>query len=88
MDRPRLNAGVGVELRNTESMLARLGGWIEEHNRQVPHFRRSVCGPPGEYRASPELTPSICVGPWGVDHAGRRRPGLGRVNGTGSRLVD
>jgi len=31
------------EMRDAESVLAQLGDWIEDYNRQAPHWR-SACG--------------------------------------------
>ena len=32
------------EMRDAESVLAQLGDWIADYNRQAPHWR-SACGP-------------------------------------------
>src|SRR2546422_11234480 len=45
-----------AELRDAELVLAQLGGWFEDYNRQAPHSALGM-RPPTEYRASLELTP-------------------------------
>jgi putative transposase len=44
------------ELRDAESVLAQLGGWIDDNNCQAPHSALSM-RPSAEYRASLQLTP-------------------------------
>ena len=44
------------ELRAAESVLAQLGHWFDDYNRQAPHSALGM-RPPAEYRASLELTP-------------------------------
>ena len=44
------------ELQDAESVLAQLGGWIDDYNRLAPHSALGM-RPPAEYRASLELTP-------------------------------
>jgi putative transposase len=44
------------ELRDAESVLAQLGGWIDDYNRQAPHSALGM-RPPADYRASLEFTP-------------------------------
>jgi len=44
------------ELRDAESVLAQLGSWIDDYNRQAPHSALGMRSP-AEYRASLELTP-------------------------------
>ena len=44
------------ELRDAESVLAQLGEWIDDYNRQAPHSALGMRSP-AEYRASLELTP-------------------------------
>jgi transposase InsO family protein len=46
----------GAELRDAETVLAQLAGWIDDYNRQAPHSALGM-RPPTEYRASLELTP-------------------------------
>ena len=49
----------GAELRDAEVVLAQLGEWLEDYNRQVPHSALGM-RPPTEYRATLELTsPSV-----------------------------
>src|SRR2546425_9271620 len=49
----------GAELRDAEVVLAQLGEWLEDYNRQVPHSALGM-RPPPEYRATLELTsPSV-----------------------------
>ena len=47
---------LGAALRDAETVLAQLGDWIEDYNRQAPHSALGM-RPPAEYRASLELTP-------------------------------
>ena len=54
------------EVRDAEGVLAQLGGWIDDYNRQAPHSALGM-RPPAEYRASLELTPPICLANWGAD---------------------
>jgi putative transposase len=44
------------ELRDAETVLAQLAGWIDDYNRQAPHSALGVRSP-AEYRASLEPTP-------------------------------
>jgi putative transposase len=50
----------GAELRDAESVLAQLGGWIDDYNRLAPHSALGMRSP-ADYRAvtsaSGELTP-------------------------------
>jgi putative transposase len=46
----------GAELRDAEAVLAQLGQWLEDYNRQAPHSALGM-RPPTEYRATLELTP-------------------------------
>lgn len=46
------------DLCDAESVLAQLGGWIDDYNRQAPHSALGM-RPPAEYRASRELTPHL-----------------------------
>jgi transposase InsO family protein len=46
----------GAELRDAETVLAQLAGWIDDYNRQAPHSALGM-RPPTDYRASLELTP-------------------------------
>ncbi len=46
----------GAELRDAEVVLAQLGHWLEDHNRQAPHSALGM-RPPTEYRAALELIP-------------------------------
>ena len=39
------------ELRDAETVLTQLGGWIDDYNRQAPHSALGM-RPPTEYRAS------------------------------------
>jgi putative transposase len=45
-----------AELRDAEGVLAQLGGWFDDYNRQAPHSALGMW-PPAEYRARLELTP-------------------------------
>jgi len=47
----------GAELRDAESALAQLRGWIEDYNTRAPHSALGMRSPP-EYRAEPTLTSS------------------------------
>ena len=42
--------------RDAESVLAQLGRWFDDYNRQAPHSALGM-RQPAEYRASLELTP-------------------------------
>jgi hypothetical protein len=59
------------ELRDAESVLAQLGGWFDDYNRQAPHSALGMRSP-ADYRAlvsaSSELTPPICLADWGAEH--------------------
>jgi transposase InsO family protein len=44
------------ELQDAETVLAELGQWFDDNNRQAPHSALGMC-PPTEYRARLELTP-------------------------------
>jgi transposase InsO family protein len=46
----------GAELRDAEAVLAQLGQWLEDYNRQAPHSALGM-RPPTEYRATLELMP-------------------------------
>ena len=46
----------GAELRDADTVLAQLGEWIEDYNRQAPHSALGM-RPPAEYRATLQLTP-------------------------------
>jgi putative transposase len=46
----------GAELRDAEAVLAQLGQWLEDYNRQAPHSALGM-RPPAEYRATLELMP-------------------------------
>ena len=41
----------GAELRDAETVLAQLGGWIEDYNRQAPHSALGMRRPPSTGRA-------------------------------------
>ena len=53
--RPRRSV-CGAELRDAETVLAQLGGWIEDYNRQALHSALGMRAP-ADYRASLELAP-------------------------------
>ena len=59
------------ELHDAESVLAQLGDWIDDYNRQAPHSALGMRSP-ADYRAvtsaSRELTPPICLVNWGAEH--------------------
>jgi transposase InsO family protein len=59
------------ELRDAETVLAQLSGWIDDYNRQAPHSALGMRSP-ADYRAMAlarcDLTPP-CLGNWGADHA-------------------
>lgn len=44
------------ELRDAETVLAQLGSWIDDDNRQAPHSALGMRSPT-DYRATLELTP-------------------------------
>jgi putative transposase len=47
----------GAELRDAESVLAQLGGWIDDYNTQAPHSALGMRSP-AEYRADVTLSSS------------------------------
>lgn len=47
----------GAELRDAESVLAQLGGWIEDYNTRAPHSALEMRSP-GDYRAAATLSSS------------------------------
>jgi hypothetical protein len=53
------------ELRDAESVLAQLGGWIDDYNRQAPHSARHA--EPGGVPGEPRTHAPICLANWGAD---------------------
>jgi transposase InsO family protein len=47
---------LGAELRDAEAVLAQLGSWFGDYNRQAPHSALGMRAPTA-YRARLELTP-------------------------------
>ena len=49
------------------SVLAQLGGWIDDYNRQAPHSALGMRSP-AEYRATSRTHAPICLANWGALH--------------------
>ena len=47
----------GAELRDAESVLAQLSGWIEDYNTRAPHSALGMQSP-ADYRAAATLSSS------------------------------
>ena len=70
----------GAELRDAESVLAQLGGWVEDYNTRAPHSALGMRSP-AEYRAEAPLSSSgeqhngehssaVCGEGYHIDEAG------------------
>ena len=49
------------------SVLAQLGGWFDDYNRQAPHSALGMRSP-ADYRATPRTHAPICLANWGALH--------------------
>ncbi len=54
---PRRDYVDGAELRDAESVLAQLSGWIEDYNTRAPHSALGMRSPT-DYRAAATLSSS------------------------------